>query len=125
MRLPALIWRIIHRTQNRWHDLLAVLNGYCNHCPRKTDLPGEGGGYRHWRCARRRGHDDLHRYRNYVWDDRGQTTYVPVPSGQRGDQQPPRWERNPTRTLRQTRLARRWQQEQAAKRAAARRAARP
>jgi hypothetical protein len=66
-----------HRLVNRWWDMLAVVQGYCNHRP---DAPEHGrtGGYAHWRCARRRGHLGLHRYRNYVWDGDGRTEYDPV-----------------------------------------------
>lgn len=51
MKLPGRAWIAIHRTQNRWHDLLAAFAGYCNDRPQKTGVPGEGGGYRDWRCA--------------------------------------------------------------------------
>lgn len=116
MKIPGLAWRTIHRTQNRWHDLLAILHGYCNDCPSKTGIPGQGGGYSFWRCALLRHHDGQHRARNYVWDESGRTEYAPLrdfPS------QP--WDRTPTSTIRQTRNHRRWQREQSA----ARRARRP
>lgn len=117
MRIPGRGWRAIHRTQNRWHDLLAVLAGYCNDRPLKTTVLGEGGGgYTHWRCALRRWHRGVHRARNYVWDQEGQTEYAPIPAC---PSQP--WDRNSTPTLRQTRLNRQWRQEQSEKRAAARR----
>jgi len=58
-------------------DVRAWLGGWCNHCPRTAGDPG--GGYGHWRCERRRGHEGMHRVNNYVWDDNGQTDYLPVP----------------------------------------------
>lgn len=116
MRIPGRAWIVIHRTQNRWHDLLAVLTGYCNDRSTKTSVPGEGG-YTHWRCDLRRRHDGLHRYRNYVWDQEGQTEYAPLQSC---PSQP--WDRNGTPTMRQMRHLRRWHQEQSEKRAEARRA---
>lgn len=61
-----------------WADLVAVwVHHYCNHCPARPDHTG--GGYSFWRCARFRGHAGVHRSRNYVWDDRGQTSYSPWP----------------------------------------------
>lgn len=113
MKLPGRVWIAIHRTQNRWHDLLAVLTGYCNDRSDKTGVPGEGGGYTSWRCALKRRHDGHHRSRNYIWDATGKTTYTPLddfPS------QP--WDRTMTPTMRQTRNARRWHAEQTAARRA-------
>ena len=119
MKLPGIAWRTIHRTQNRWHDLLAVLAGYCNDRPQKTGIPGQGGGYRHWRCALKRGHDGMHRFGNYVWTDDGTVTYLPAPHGSGKEAwQPKRWERNATPTLRQARNWRRWDEEQSAARRA-------
>lgn len=115
MKLPALAWRTIHRTQNRWWDLRAFLAGYCNDCPSKSGVPGEGGGYSFWRCALRRGHDGDHRSKNYTWDQHGKTTYAPL---RKHPWQP--WERTPTSTIRQTRNHRRWQAEQSAQRKAER-----
>lgn len=122
MKFPGRVWIAIHRTQNRWHDLLAILYGYCNDCPRKTGLLDEGGGYGHWRCARRRHHDGMHRFVNYVWTDDGKVTYLPAPPGSGSEaHQPNRWERNLTPTMRQARLGRAWHREQDEKRAAVRR----
>lgn len=111
MKMHALAWRTIHRTQNRWHDLRANLAGYCNDRPVKTGLPGESGGYAHWRCALGHGHDGKHRYRNSVWADAGRVEHDPVdvPPGQP-------WERAGTPTIRQVRNRRRWQEEQSAER---------
>ncbi|WP_328941559.1 hypothetical protein OG259_07750 [Streptomyces sp. NBC_00250] len=109
--ITALAYRTKHRIDNRWWDFLAVLNGYCNDRPVKTGVPGQGGGYSHTRCALPRGHDSVHRSRNYVWGENGKTMYLPVedfPS------QP--WGRHPTSTLRQARNARRWHAEQSARR---------
>lgn len=119
MRLPGYAWITIHRTQNRWHDMRAVLAGYCNDCPRKRGLHDEGGGYIMWRCALKRGHDGLHRARNYVWDDAGITDYLPVPPRRQMPSQP--WDRNATPTMRQTRNNKEWQRQQDEKRAARRR----
>lgn len=115
MKLPSRAWRTIHRTRNRWHDLRAVLAGYCNDCPSKSGIPGEGGGYTFWRCALRRHHNGDHRARNYTWDTTGKTTYAPIEAC---PSQP--WDRSPTSTMRQTRRFRRWQQEQSALRRAER-----
>lgn len=120
MKLPGRVWIWIHRTQNRWHDVRAMASGYCNDCPRKNGLPDEGGGYRHWRCALRRGHDGMHRYRNYVWTGDGATDYLPVPNGWPMPSQP--WDRKHVRTMRQARLDREWHERQHAKRRAARKA---
>ncbi|CAM5602223.1 hypothetical protein [Streptomyces coeruleorubidus] len=113
MKLPALAWRTIHRTQNRWWDLRATLAGYCNDRPVKTGVPGETNGYAHWRCALKRGHDGLHRYRNAVWLSGCRVDHEPVdmPPGQP-------WERAATPTIRQARNARRWHEEQAVARRA-------
>lgn len=61
-----------------WLDVRAWWKGYCNDCPARPD-PGQGGGYSFWRCALKRGHDGLHRARNYVWTDDGGCEYMPVP----------------------------------------------
>ncbi|WP_052457538.1 hypothetical protein [Streptomyces sp. AcH 505] len=123
MRIPGRVWITIHRVQNRWRDALAVAAGYCNDRPQKTGIPGEGGGYRHWRCALKRRHEGLHRAGNYVWTDDGKTTYLPAPHGSGKEAwQPKKWNRNMTPTMRQSRLWRQWQAEQDRKRAAERRA---
>lgn len=114
MRIPGRVWVQIHRAQNRVRDIAAVVAGYCN------DQPGEpGGGYRHWRCARRQRHRGLHRFRNYVWDAQGRTEYAPVDAF---PSQP--WDRNGTPTRRQARLDRDRRRADAEKRAAVRRARR-
>lgn len=116
MKIPSLAWRTIHRAQDRWHDLRAHLAGYCNDRPVKIGIPGESGGYHHWRCSLRRGHDGKHRYNNSVWDDIGRGEHQPVDSP---PSQP--WGRAGTPTIRQTRNAHRWHAEQAAARRARRR----
>lgn len=108
-RFRGACWVAAHRLANRWHDLRAVLAGYCNDGPWRPE-PDHGGGYGHWRCALRRGHDGLHRARNYVWSTDGRTDYVPVPIGKQMPQQP--WERKMTPTRRQARAARRWHEQQ-------------
>jgi hypothetical protein len=107
MKLPGLAWRTIHRIQNRWRDLLAMLSGYCNDRPVKLNIPGESGGYVHWRCSLKRGHSGKHRFRNSVWNENGKVAHEPVdvPPGQP-------WERAGTPTIRQSRNARRWHEEQ-------------
>jgi hypothetical protein len=113
MKLPGRAWIAIHRTQNRWHDLLAVLVGYCNDQPQKTGIPGQGGGYRNWRCALKRRHDGMHRFGNYVWTDDGTVTYLPAPTGSGKEAWQP-WRRNMTPTMRQARNQRRWNEQQSA-----------
>lgn len=115
--LRSLFWIWAHQATNRWWDLRAVAAGYCNHRP-WSPIPGDGGGYSHWRCARRRGHAELHRSRNYVWNDAGRTEYAPIPISERLPSQP--WDRNMTPTWRQSRAQRRWHAEQSAARARAR-----
>lgn len=110
LRIPGRVWIAIHRTQNRWRDLRAVLASYCNHSP-YNGIPGEGGGYCWWRCALRRGHSGVHRYRNYVWDEQGHTQYAPI--NPMPDQP---WVRASIMTRRQSRQRRAWHQAQAAKR---------
>lgn len=60
-----------------YFDLRAWIGCWCNDCPARRDHTG--GGYAHWRCERRRGHDGLHRFVNYVWSADGKADYVPVP----------------------------------------------
>ena len=109
----GLFYRIRFRAGNRWMDMRAVLAGYCNHRP--WNVPGEGGGYSHWRCAHKRGHDGLHRSRNYVWTDDGRTDYVPIdwlPKRPRpADWADQPWERHVGLTLRQQRRMNRWHRE--------------
>jgi hypothetical protein len=95
------------RLQNRWWDLLAILAGYCNDRPDKTGVPGEGGGWIHWRCALRRGHGDVHRSRNNVWDDQGKPLHLPV-----RDHPAQPWDRHMIRTRRQERLNQQWLERQ-------------
>lgn len=116
LRAMPRIWR--KRAVNRWYDLRALLAGYCNHNP-YNPIPGEGGGYAHWRCALRRGHDGMHRSRNYVWDSTGRTEYLPVPHWRDMPQQP--WERSMTLTVRQDRQLDRWLNRRYAEMPAARR----
>lgn len=103
MRLPGYAWRTIHRTQNRWYDLIANLTGYCNNSPW---TPRPSGGYSFWRCALRGGHDSAHRARNYTWEDHGNTQYAPVSNGAPMPSQPR--DRKPSLTLRQARHSRDW-----------------
>lgn len=124
IHIPGRLYIWWHRAQNRWWDARAQVAGYCNHCP-WSPVPGEGGGYNHWRCALDQGHEGLHRARNYVWSEDGRTDYVPVPIGQPMPDQP--WERKMAPTRRQQRVRDRWHGEQRAKTRAAlaeRRAAR-
>ncbi|MEY9995853.1 hypothetical protein ABIE67_007885 [Streptomyces sp. V4I8] len=111
MKLPGRAWIAIHRVQNRWHDLLAVLSGYCNDRPQKTGVPREGGGYRNWRCALKRRHDGMHRTGNYVWEADGKVTYLPAPHGSGKEAHQP-WRRDMTPTMRQARNRRHWDEEQ-------------
>ena len=118
MKLPGRAWIVIHRTQNRWWDLRAILAGYCNHCP-GSPIPGQGGGYLFWRCGLRRGHEGLHRSNNYVWDEGGTTSYMPLPySHPQGAHQPRKWNRKPGWTMRQARALDAWHREQDARRRA-------
>jgi hypothetical protein len=73
------LWRVPTGGEVRtaYLDVRAWLGGWCNHCPDRGDF--SGGGYGHWRCEHKRGHDELHRGVNYVWTDDGATDYVPVP----------------------------------------------
>lgn len=102
------IWA--HRAYNRYADLRARAAGYCNHNPWHP-IPGLGGGYAHWRCARRAGHIGLHRLNNYVWDASGRTTYQPLPQARRQPAQP--WRRRMTPTAAQQRARDRWDDQQA------------
>ncbi|MFJ9740856.1 hypothetical protein [Streptomyces sp. NPDC101166] len=111
MKLPGRAWIAIHRSQNRWHDLLAHLAGYCNDRPQKTGIPGQGGGYRSWRCALKRRHDGMHRTGNYVWTDDGTVSYLPAPNGSGKEAHQP-WQRNMTPTMRQARNWKRWDEDQ-------------
>lgn len=109
MKLPGRIWILIHRTQDRWWDLLAALSGYCNACP-WSPVPGESSGYRHWRCGYQRGHELPHRYRNYTWGDDGRGTYDPLPNGHGWPEQP--HDRTGTPTRRQARQSKAWLEQQ-------------
>jgi hypothetical protein len=98
----------VRRIQNRWWDLRAILAGYCNDRPDKSHIPGQGGGWLHWRCALpRRGHGDVHRSRNTVWDNEGKPLHLPVAN-------PPAqpWVRHMVPTRRQQRLLDRWLERQ-------------
>lgn len=98
---------VSRRLQNRWWDLRAVLAGYCNDRPSKTNIPGQGGGWIHWRCALRRGHGDVHRSRNVVWDSEGKPLHLPVKNP---PSQP--WGRHMVPTRKQQRLCDRWLEQQ-------------
>jgi hypothetical protein len=59
-----------------WVDIKAVLAGDCNREIAKR------GGYAHWRCALRRGHDLPHRFNSYTWAGPGANVeYDPLPFG--------------------------------------------
>jgi len=64
-------------------DLRQRLSGRCNDCPWLPDarMNEYRGGYSHWRCGLPRGHETLHRFRNYTWGETAseQVTYDPVP----------------------------------------------
>lgn len=53
----------------------------CNAVP-----PRGQGGYDHWHCRLRRGHDGMHRYNAYTWGEIGGEPigafYAPVPAGE-------------------------------------------
>lgn len=102
-RQLAYLWH--HRAANRWRDAQAVLGGYCNDAP-WSPIPSEGGGgYVHWRCARRRDHPGVHRYRNYVWGwHGGPVEHDPIDGP--SPSQP--WSRYMVHTSRQSRALRRW-----------------
>lgn len=111
-------WQAWYRAANRWWDLRAVLAGFCNHRPFRPGDPAGGGGYVHWRCDLRRGHDMPHRGGSYVWLASGATTYLPAPPGQEPPAQP--WQRHAVLTRRQARRQGRARQDRAEKRVAAR-----
>jgi len=77
--LRSVLWYVpIMRLDNRWQDLRAVLAGACN----RSSWNGHGysGGYSHWRCGKARGHEDGHRFHNYVWDGPGSPMrFSPLP----------------------------------------------
>lgn len=69
-----------HRAKQRTSDVVRDLidmrvRRVC--CARTDEAKG---GYRHWRCGRRRGHDGPHRFVNYVWpsDGLGEVEYDPI-----------------------------------------------
>lgn len=73
--MNLLIW-LPTRTELKtfWVDVRARLAGYCN-----RTIPPEWGGYSHWRCALKRGHDLPHRFINYTWAGPGaQVEYDPI-----------------------------------------------
>jgi hypothetical protein len=76
-----------YRLHNRLLDARAVALGACN---ASTWNPAKGdydGGYSHWRCNKRRGHQDPlrgmeqpHRFNNYIWEGPGhRVEYAPLP----------------------------------------------
>lgn len=121
------LFRARCRIHNRVLDTIAVLAGYCNHSP-WSPIPGEGGGYAHWRCGWKRGHVGMHRFHNYAWSDDGHTDYVPVPVHDVGKMgtgwAAQRWNRRMIPTLRQARANDRWLREQYAARSVKRQAGR-
>jgi hypothetical protein len=62
------------------YDIDRRMRGICNDAPWAMG-PTSRGGYSHWRCQLRRGHETLHRANNYTWGDSTdeRTTYDPVP----------------------------------------------
>lgn len=74
--LPGWYWRAYHRIVNWRRDLWDKrVRGIC--C---QDLTIETGGYNHWRCGLPRGHEGVHRFRNYIWAGEGhRTEYDPFP----------------------------------------------
>jgi hypothetical protein len=117
MRLPGWYWRAVHRLQNRFMDIRAVLAGACN--ASTWDGTTYRGGYSHWRCARDRGHTDPHRFNNMIWLDAGPVDYSPIPSGmvEYAEAMPlmtPKWRwargRTPTDRRRRDRLKRAYYQ---------------
>jgi hypothetical protein len=83
------------RLDNCWQDLRAVLAGACNASTWDPTIPGYHG-YSHWRCAKKRGHDQEvkvyrdgdyvdgatygpHRFNNYTWVGPGhKTQFAPL-----------------------------------------------
>lgn len=114
LRLSRQAWkgryyRAKHRTVNRWYDIRAVMAGYCNDRPWGPHPAESRGGYAHWRCARQRGHWEVHRSLNYVWGDTGDVEYDPLPHDVKLPHQP--WERSMTLRLRDQRARNRWHRE--------------
>ncbi|MCX5562745.1 hypothetical protein [Streptomyces sp. NBC_00038] len=118
MNIPFRVRIACEQASNRTLDTLAVLLGYCNDRSVNSGVPGDGGGYLHWRCALRRGHEGLHRYRNYVWNEQRDVEYAPVALADRMPSQP--WDRRCIGTRRQFRQAIEWHKIQDEKRAALR-----
>lgn len=126
MRLPGIYWRTWHRAANRLMDLWAVLIGACN----RTTWDGSTyhPGYPHWRCMKRRGHPEAHRFNNYVWLDNGWNEYQPLPvlgvDTEVWYKERPYWRvtgrRYPTAPRRRERLQRRYWEEQTRQRRLAR-----
>ena len=118
MKIPGVYWRMYYRAANRIMDLWAVLQGACN----RTTWDGNTyqPGYSHWRCQKRRGHKDAHRYNNYVWLDNGWNEYAPIEMNGVDDPawyaERPRWrvtgKRYPIAPRRRERLQRRYWAEQ-------------
>jgi hypothetical protein len=76
----SLWWRCWHRSCNRVRDGLARLAGACNRSTWDAGSASWSGGYAHWRCALRRGHEGVHRFENYVWAGPGsRVVFDPLP----------------------------------------------
>jgi len=86
-----------YRLQNRALDARAWALGACNASTWNKAARGYDGGYSHWRCGKRRGHDPEvkvfrdgdyvdgatygpHRFNNYIWEGPGsRVEYAPLP----------------------------------------------
>lgn len=104
MRLRTHWFIFSRRVHNRWLNLRGRLSGYCMASTWREDTghgPGYSPGYDHWRCWRKRGHTEAHRFNNYIWDDHGDGgAFDPLPVRNadntdwfdgRGHGAPPRW----------------------------------
>lgn len=114
MRIPGWAWIAYHRAANRLLDLRAVLAGACNEST--WDGSTYGNGYAHWRCMKRRGHTEAHRYNNYIWLG-GSAEYVPLNGVSSWWKEELPYSkvtrrRYPTMPRRRQRLQRRWWEEQ-------------
>lgn len=81
MKLPGWYWRAVHRLQNRFMDIRAVLTGACN--ASTWDGTTYRGGYSHWRCAKQHAHGSYrggthHRFHNMIWLDAGPVEFSPL-----------------------------------------------
>jgi hypothetical protein len=73
--LPGAYYVAKHRALDRIRDVIdRHVRRICCVVPDE-----DAGGYRHWRCGRRRGHDGKHRFINYTWGGPGERVeYAPV-----------------------------------------------